>query len=853
MEQFAERLEYFIRRANSTAGRLAQQLAEQRQPIPRRTMYKWLKGDAKRPRYWQDVVKIARALYLNEMEANQLLSAAGYSEIATLRDIASADEQVLLRYWNVPQQAIGDLRHFVGRDVESAELKASLRPGTACCIQGMAGVGKTTLAAHVTRQLHSHFPDGILWARLDAANPMALLDTFARAYGQDVSGFTEWDDRARVVRDLLARKRVLIVLDNVQSDQQLAPFLPVAGACAILITTRHHTLWSARQAYRLQLGPFDEARGESLALFARVLGKSAGSAEVDDLLAIARLVGHLPLAVDIIASRLAHEPGWSVARFRARLQQEKQRLDLLAYGAEAGVRLSFNVSYEALEPDLQSFFVALGAFGGEDFEMTAVAYVTLLDQYTAHEKLSRLYSLSLVQTRSPDRFTLHPLLRDFTREKGLDERVLQRLVHYYMNFAALHETDYEALAQEYSNLEAALAIAWEREVTAALVQGALALYGFWETRGLYETAVHHLRRAQKAAEQLGDNATLAAVLHRLGRLAVRQGKYRRAEALYSQGLDVAFTVEKDELICALQQGLGTLAARRGNLAQAEQWSRQALALARQMGDGRRIFDLLTNLGGMTADRGDLSQAKTRYEEALTWAAQAGGQRSSKRLGILLQNLGRVASDMGDAASAAARYEEAWALADAAQDQERLCGLLDNRGFEAYRRGDYREAARLFERGVKIARRIGSPLFISRHRANQGLLAMHERAFEQGDRYLGEALSLARDIGATWDICLALSRRGELYLLQERWSDAEQMFTEARSLAETAGFQEHLGRARYGLAQVAAGQDAWEMAERYGRESWTVFERMGHRKAIEVSAWLARLPAKEAVAEGDKQR
>jgi hypothetical protein len=82
-----------------------------------------------------------------------------------------------------------------------------------------------------------------------------------------------------------------------------------------------------------------------------------------------------------------------------------------------------------------------------------------------------------------------------------------------------HQADYEALEQETSNVLAALQVAFEQEMHAALVRGAIAFSPFLRARGLYELAEIHLKRAEQVARSLGDTANLARMLYYLEEIA----------------------------------------------------------------------------------------------------------------------------------------------------------------------------------------------------------------------------------------------------------------------------------------------------------------------------------------------
>lgn len=83
---------------------------------------------------------------------------------------------------------------------------------------------------------------------------------------------TDVASRSQIVRELLAEKQTLIILDNAQNSQQIRPSLPLTGRCAVMITTRHQNLAIARGIHRLTLTGFEQARKEALHLFTQILG-----------------------------------------------------------------------------------------------------------------------------------------------------------------------------------------------------------------------------------------------------------------------------------------------------------------------------------------------------------------------------------------------------------------------------------------------------------------------------------------------------------------------------------------------------------------------------------------------------
>jgi tetratricopeptide (TPR) repeat protein/transcriptional regulator with XRE-family HTH domain len=830
---FATVLSQRVKQAGCPIARIARLTG-----VPRETIVNWLRGTVKKPRNWRNLAQVARVLHLNETEASELLQSAGYPSIEELlKQAGDCEDHGALSPWadavrqrlnQAPFQAIADFPHFVGRQRELQALKEALLNGDQVMLysfQGMGGVGKTTLAARIAYELRPHFPDGVLWARVDMSDTMSILGAFASAYGCDVSMHTDVESRSQVVRGLLADKQALIVLDNVQSSEQASPLLPPSGTCAVIVTTRRHDLSVTRAAHRFLISPFREETGESLDLFAKILGRNVTGRESPTLTEMADLLGHLPLALDIAASRMAYEPGWSASSFLARLYQERNRLNELAY-EDQSVRLSFNVSYEALSVEQQRFFAALGVFGGEDFSIEAVAYTTMTPYQEAEDLLRVLHNLSLIQQRRSGRYQLHPLLRDYAREKGCSDDVYERMITYFVCYTELHKRDYAVLDLEESNIVAALEAMYEREKQAELVRCANAFYHFLDVRGLYMLAEVHLTRAAqaaraKASEKSGDTSGLAVTLSNLGWTALRRGDYDRAEGFHREGLEMARRSEDGESISAILRGLGLGAWYRGDCAQAEMFWQQGLAIAREIGDRREEGRYLCNLGTIYRDLGQAEQAIEHYEQGLAIAREIGDRRDEGRN---LGNLGIVYHISGQVERAIELHKQALAAFRDIGDRSGEAADLGNLG-GAY--GDLGQAERAIEyygQALAIAREIGSRQGEGTDLGNLGNaysdLGQAERAVEHYE----QALAIAREIGNRRREGVWLGKLGNTYRDQEQVERAIEHYEQALAVAREIGDRQlegelmsEMGKACSDLGQVKRAIEHCERALAIARE------------------------------------
>src|SRR5207248_1640767 len=115
-------------------------------------------------------------------------------------------------------------------------------------IAGMGGVGKTRLALHAAHRLvaQGHFQDGQLYVDLRGfaaegvpADPADVLGELLRLLGVPADAVPDGiAARSAVLRDRLAGRRMLLVLDSAADEEQVAPLLPGSPTCMVIVTSR---------------------------------------------------------------------------------------------------------------------------------------------------------------------------------------------------------------------------------------------------------------------------------------------------------------------------------------------------------------------------------------------------------------------------------------------------------------------------------------------------------------------------------------------------------------------------------------------------------------------------------------
>ncbi|MFF9350919.1 BTAD domain-containing putative transcriptional regulator [Streptomyces sp. NPDC014734] len=503
----------------------------------------------------------------------QVLSAA-----PALKGTSSREPEALT---TVPRQLPALPTPFVGREPELSVLDEMISEGAesenaavVAVIAGMGGVGKTWLALRWAYRHLGRFPDGQLHVDLRGfdhtegpISPTAVLRGLLGALGVPPAAIPAGvHAQTGLYRSLVARKRMLIVLDNARDTAQVAPLLPGGPCCTTLITSRNTLagLHTTSRTRALTLGAFadEDARG----LLAERLGSDRLDDETDAVDAFLSHSAGLPLALGILATRAAAHPGFPLAVVAKELHDEATRLDALATGdLSTDLRAVFASSRSALDQEAARMFDLLGLVPSSDIGLDAAASLADLPPPRTRVLLHRLGAAHLVQQQNPGRYAMHDLVRLFAAEHGsmtlgvvARHCALRRLADF-----CLHTT-YRAdrllsphretmglpipLEDRPSDVvhDAASALAWfeAEHGLIADVQSLAARHGWhalvWQLawlsepfllrQGRYQDNLMAWRLALKAAEHLRDPGVSAPTLRFVGRALAMAREWPGAEA-----------------------------------------------------------------------------------------------------------------------------------------------------------------------------------------------------------------------------------------------------------------------------------------------------------------------------------
>ncbi len=433
----------------------------------------------------------------------------------------------------IPQMLV-DTDGLVGRDKLLEQLKQCLCAGkrlSVSALNGLPGVGKTALARELIyeKDIQQYFSDGILWVGLGPCpNLSGLLGRWASLLGipaAEMAHLEGEEERARAIRDVIGTRRMLLVIDDAWRIDEASAFKVGGPNCAYLLTTRIPSVaLHFANGGAIVVRELDEE--DSLDLLTRLIPDVVTN-ESSAARALVQSAGGLPLAL-VLMGRYLQSQAYSgqprrlrAALERLRCAEERLRLTIqqtpCEYLASSSIHTLLSLqtlietSVRQLEEATQRVLSMLSVFLAKPYSFSEEAALVVSD--APLELLDQLIDAGLLESAGPGRYTLQQTIVDYASAREYTSAAYERMVEYFINFVEVHETDYETLDREASNVSTALHIAFERGMSTFLIRGVLHFTVFLKAQGLYALAESHLKHAEQAARALDDVASLTRILY----------------------------------------------------------------------------------------------------------------------------------------------------------------------------------------------------------------------------------------------------------------------------------------------------------------------------------------------------
>ncbi|MFF3661561.1 AfsR/SARP family transcriptional regulator [Streptomyces olivochromogenes] len=610
--------------------------------------------------------------------------------------------------------------HFTGRTDVRRELNLALdtarHPGppapAVAVISGMAGVGKSALALHVAHDLRERFPDGQLYVNLHGATPGMTpltpgqaLAALLRDVGAEPRRIPEHPDAAAaLLRSMLAPTRTLMVLDDAAHAAQVRPLLPAGAGCAVIVTSRS-PLTALDGARRFPLAPLSVE--DSAALLRAVSGRVDG---LDGTHPLVELTGRLPLALRVVAARLAARRALTPDVLAGQLTATEGRLHHLEYD-DLSVRRSLAVALDALraserEADQDAALVlrGIGALDLPVYGAPLLARLSGIAEFRAEAALDRLVDVALLEETAFGRYAPHDLVRDFAREiaaetdgepggGGADIHVSERALRWYAGVAA-------------RSLEAIVEPGLDREdrsrptaaQPAAHTVDAAATPPFCTARDAFAWGDLELENVVALVERYAGTSAYVPVLVRLlNPYLQRSGRVPESEVLLRAALGAARRLGDE---AAQAYALGDLAGLHfmtGRASEALTLNDEALAIWRRLGVLSWIRRGLNNRGMLLEGLGRHAESSEALLQSLELSRELGDPHTEA---ITYSHLGNL-YEHTDARAAIDHHKRSLAIGDAMDDVIIRHSAHCNIGYAHLTLGEPAAAVPHFEESLRI--------------------------------------------------------------------------------------------------------------------------------------------------------
>lgn len=739
----------------------------------------------------------------------------------------------------LPQQ---QSQSFIGREKELEKIHNILvkeKESRFCAVVGLRGVGKSALAVQFAHLHKDDFPDGIIGLRVHGKDENFLAREFARIAGEV---FEQDDERdaTTIIQEVFAYKKVLLILDNadITDINIVRALLPSGNTCRVIVTGYDKNL-------PIQLGIPDNAiidllpinDDEAFLLLSKFIDDERIEQDPSAVKTIAKLVGNLPLALEIAGRTLRLRSRYSLKEYAASLENEKTRLERLKvrFDPDFDIRATFNktiqIFQEQGETQLINFFACLSACAETHFSTNTAMVVTNTDEYTAKDYLDYLEQVSLLTYSQigENRFSFHPLIRllarELSQELNQEKNAIERHTKYFIEL--LNSQDIES-NESISKLtldtdDIILAISRIDENT-PLEYGIFAqkLYIFFLQFGYWQKGNQILSSLINSAEKTQDweqviyfrvqkaklhllqselslaETTILPIqnliknipdpvkrkrneglfLNSLGGIQQRKGQFKVAIDSFNRAQAIWHELNDEYNLAVVLNSLGALLQKQGNFSEAEKVFRQSLRNRQHAIDFRGQAIGLNSLGGILQRQGKLNEAANAFRQSLQMEKRL---RHKRGQAMVLNSLGSVLQRQSKFSESAEAFQESLELGKELGDNRHIALVLNSLGNLKQKQGKFDEAINFFERSKRIGSEIGDERHVAIVLHSMGTALQHQGHYAKSQKSLEQSLELFAKFGDKRDQSMVLTSLGSVLLKQSKIDEAIEMLEKSLTI------------------------------------------------------------------------
>jgi tetratricopeptide (TPR) repeat protein len=696
---------------------------------------------------------------------------------------------------------------FIGRDGALLALERAMhRAPAGILIQGMGGIGKTTLVRGFVRWLEdtNGLGQGAFWLDFrEIRSAEYVLNHIGEPLFGSTFGSAPLETKLEVLVQALKQHRFVIVWDNFESaagiegtsvtpnlsekDRDLlARFLDGlrSGATKVLITSRSEEDWLGPQRrWKFGLSGLDgEERWEYCETILRDLGLTVNREDKAYAELMKQLGGH-PLAMRVMLPELEKRSAAEIGdALRGNLEELNRSSGDAAYAQLfSALRFIEQALPESLRPLLEPLSFHEAYVDLDYLEDMAKGTPGGWSRPQIDRLAAMLSNAGLLRGLGQAIYELHPVLTGYLRTRfrgtGSDEwkrrfvdvmgtvahsltsrQLHEQRVPFYLHGANFHWALVEAV-----RLEMTLD---ERALTQSLAAWALNNRDFSEAERLYLTLARHPE-------------SVAGAYHQLGMVTQERRDFEAAEQWYRKSLAISERQGNERGSAGTYHQLGLVAQERRDFEGAEQWYRKALAISEKQGDEHGAALTYHQLGRVADERRDFEAAEQWYLKSLTIEEKQGDEHGAA---LTYHQLGVVAQHQRDFEAAERWYRKSLAIKEKHGNEHGAANTYHQLGVVAQHQRDFQAAEQWYLKSLAIEEKQGNEHGAAVTYHQLGLVAQERRDFQAAERWYRKSLAIEEKQGDEHGAAITYHQLAQLAAAQQKFMQAGRL-----SLRAIAGF------------------------------------------------------------------
>ena len=442
--------------------------------------------DARFEKLWQEISKPLIRLGIPQKDIDEIkVAPLGPEEESYIQQLKKWKERELELRSCLPDK----LPMFTGQEKEIQNVIANLndKEMPVVSLRGGPGFGKTAIAIQVSHQLNEDPSIPVVFSQLANAT---TVDEMVIILCRDVGINYEDDPKSSLILRLRnIKSKVVFVMDDIDNllDEDKDGFYKFLRLLRNNSSQPCQIVTTSRTSYEIPDLPACEVEIDVMNNEAciELLKKRCPKKDEKFLQKLVELCGNIPLAICIAGSLVK-----SYGNPDELLQHlEEQPMKILEHRKSGQcVNRAFNMSFKRCSNEEQETLVRLSVFAGNFSKKAAKAVIEKNDLKTT-DILEKLACLSLIKKPTEHRYSIHPLIKHFLRDKqkcgdGQTKNKAERaraeamraevlMVEYYLELGHKRtkesysndgfKENREALQQEASNIQNVLKICCQQE------------------------------------------------------------------------------------------------------------------------------------------------------------------------------------------------------------------------------------------------------------------------------------------------------------------------------------------------------------------------------------------------------